>query len=277
MAEEKKSLWARLRFPYRLSVMNEETWTELWHVRLSGLGALVVGMLLFLLTLCLLSALIIFTPIRTILPGYTEDIRHSLVQSNERVDSLETSMNLQRQYLTVIQQIMAGEIQSDTIQRLDSMQLIAREELLLAKQQATEEFVAQYEQGEKDNLQLFDVQDVTPMITLFRPVHGVISQSADIEHGLHYVTITTPKNENVTAVLAGAVVFVEQLENDTWRMMVQHVNYLSIYSGIGRILHHPGDYVQAGETLGVMDKALSLQFELWQKGRVMDPQSVIAF
>lgn len=277
MQSEKQDNWfQRLKYKYLLSVVNEDTLTERWHVRISWLGVVVTAISLFLLTLALLSLLIVCTPIRTVLPGYSEDIRQRLVQEVERVDSLDNSMLLQRQYLGVVQQVLAGEIESDTIHSLDSMQLIKRAELLEAKNEATAEFIEQYENREKDNLQLFDIQSSEPTLSMFRPVHGVVTEAFDRQADRIAITIQTPKSENVTAVLAGAVVMVQEMD-DAWTVVLQHVSYVSIYRGIGRMMRHVGDYLQAGETIGIVSEEEPFRFELWQNGRVIDPQSVIAF
>ena len=155
-ADKKKiSLWQRLREKYRISVLDEHTLTEHWHLHLNGWGAIVVVATLFLLSLALFSLVILYTPIRNYLPGYSENIRQQLITESARVDSLGTSLELQRQYLEIIKQVVAGEAHTDTVQSLDSMQIIMREQLLEAKQAATEEFIAQYEAMGKDNMQLF--------------------------------------------------------------------------------------------------------------------------
>jgi hypothetical protein len=94
--------------------------------------------------------LIVYTPIRNILPGYSESIRQQLVQESARVDSLQASLTLQRQYLDVIKQLTAGDIQSDSVQPLDSIQIVQGIQLLETRDAATEEFLAQYEQKERD-------------------------------------------------------------------------------------------------------------------------------
>ena len=145
MTEEtkKSSFLVRLREKYRISILNEETLTEHWHLHLSGWGAIVVLAILFLLSLALFSLVILYTPIKHYLPGYSEDIRQELVQETVRLDSIGTSLELQRQYLDIIKQVVAGEAHTDTIQSLDSMQIIMREQLLEDKKEATEEFIAQ--------------------------------------------------------------------------------------------------------------------------------------
>ena len=172
---QKKGFWQRARYKYRLTVMDESSLNEKWHIRLSGLGVFSMLFLLFVVVVCVFSLLIIYTPIRNVLPGYGESIRQQLITESARVDSLSTDIELQRRYLEVIKQVTAGEIQSDTVQSLDSMQIVMRAELLEAKNQATEEFLSQYEEKEKDYLQFFDTPNALPTISFFRPVQGVVT------------------------------------------------------------------------------------------------------
>jgi murein DD-endopeptidase MepM/ murein hydrolase activator NlpD len=232
--------------------------------------------MLFLLTLGLFSLVILYTPVKNYLPGYSEDIRQQLIVESARMDSLNATMELHRQYLGVIKQVMTGEVHTDTVQSLDSMYIITREQLLEAKSEATEEFIAQYEAKEKDNLQLFYVANTIPVLSFFRPAHGVILQSYSEQEKRYGVLIQTPENENVTAVLSGTVMYVNYEIGNTYSMMVQHTNYLSIYRNITKVLKKKGDVVQAGESIAIMDK-LPLEFELWQNGKPINPEEVIAF
>ena len=279
MTEDKKkknSLWRKLRKQYRISVLDNNTLAEHMHIHLNGWGAIVVAAVLFLLTMGLFSLMILYTPIKNYLPGYSEDIRHQLIEESTRLDSLGTSLELHRQYLDIIKQIMVGEVQTDTMQHVDSMFIITKEQLLEAKSEATQEFIAQYEAKEKDNLQLFYVANTTPVLSFFRPAHGVILQSFSEKEQRYGVLIQTPENENVTAVLAGTVMYVNYEIGNTYSIMVQHQNYLSIYRNITKVLKHVGDAVEAGETIAIMGNQ-PLIFELWQAGTAINPEEVIAF
>ena len=278
MAEDKKkkTLWKKLREKYRISVLDESTLTEHLHVRLNGWGAVVVSALLFLLTLGLFSLVILYTPVKNYLPGYSEDIRQQLIGESARVDSLRTTLGLQRQYLDVIKQVMVGEVHTDTVQSLDSMFIITREQLLEVKSEATEEFIAQYEAKEKDNLQLFNITNTIPVLSFFRPAHGVILQSFSEQGNRYGVVIQTPDNENVTAVLAGTVVSVNYEIGNTYSLVLQHTNYLSIYRNTTKVLKKVGDAVQEGESIAIMGNQ-PLEFELWQNGNAINPEEVIAF
>ena len=248
MSEEKtENLWQRLRRKYLLSVVNEETLTEQFHLRLNLLSVFTFLTLTFLLTLVLFSLLILYTPIKNVLPGYGEDIRRSLISETARVDSLGTMLEAQRRYLESMKQVLAGD--------------------------ATTE----YEQKEKDNLQLFDVQNTKPVYTIFRPAHGVVTETYAPELKRFGIRLQTPENENVTAVLAGTVVLLQQEEDNTYTMMLQHAQHLSIYRTVGYPMRKVGEVVQAGETIGLAAKDKMLGFELWLDGRSINPEEVIAF
>lgn len=276
--QQQKGFWQRIRHKYRIAVLDEGTLNERWHIRLSGLGTLSVLFLLFLLTLAVFSLLIVYTPIRTVLPGYSEDIRRQLIVESARVDSIETSLVVQRQYLDVIKQITAGEVQSDTVQHIDSVQIVAREKILQeAKNDALAEFMAQYEEKEKDNLSLFDIQQNQPIISLFRPVRGAVLTHSQPEHGQYAVLLRTIDHENVCSVLSGTLIYASHELDNTHTVVVQHQDYVSIYRGVESVLKQIGSAVQSGETIALMGTEGTLSFELWRNGQSINPEEVIAF
>lgn len=277
MNKEKDSFWKRISYKYRLSVMNEDTLMEAWHIRLSKLGVFTLLSLMFALTMALMAVLIIYTPIRNVLPGYSESLRQQLIIQTTKIDSLSTDAELQRHYLEVIKQVVAGEVSTDSVQSLDSLQMLQRTQLLEAKNEVTEEFLAQYEAKGRDNLQLFDIQQTVPAQTFFRPAHGVISASYMPEKKRFGVEIRTPENENVTSVLSGSIVHVDYEIDNSYTIIVQHTQYLSVYKHVGRALKQMGDYIQAGESIGIADAEKALVFELWQDGRSVNPEDVIVF
>lgn len=279
MDETKKtSLWQRLRERYRISVLNEDTLAEKWYLHLSGWGAIVIVGLMFAITLGLFSLVIVYTPIRNYLPGYSENIRQQLVEESTRLDSLGTTLDMQRQYLDIIKQVMAGEVHSDTVQSLDSMQIIMREQLLEAKKQATEEFIAQYEEKEKNNMQLFanNTNQGIPITVFFVPIHGAITQQFSVQKKHYGILINSTDNENVASVLNGVVIYVNSEINNVHTMIIKHTDYLSIYRGIKKPLKQVGDRVQAGECIGIAGEK-QVGFELWKNDLAVDPEKLIAF
>ena len=148
MTEQKKnSFWQRLRFKYRLTLVNEDTLQVRWQTHMSWLRAILLGGLLFLVALALCSALILFTPIRTFLPGgVTEDERQFLLDESMRLDSLQQQVDRQTRYLESMRVALSGVAQHDSMPPLDSMRVLEHEQLIEQTSPATEQFIRQYEE-----------------------------------------------------------------------------------------------------------------------------------
>lgn len=150
MTEQKDNWWKRLRYKYRLTLENEDTMQTYWHLRVSKLRVATWGLLIFLVALALCSALILYTPIRTVLPGgVSEDERQYLLEETMRLDSLERALDRQSRYLDGIRKAISGEVQPDSTPPLDSMKILEHEKLIEHKTPATEEFIRQYEAKQK--------------------------------------------------------------------------------------------------------------------------------
>ena len=281
MSEDSKkiTLWMRLRNKYRISIINEDTWAERGHLHLSAWGAIVLLGIAFILSLTLFSLVILYSPIRNYLPGYSENIRYQLMEESAVVDSLGTTLELQRQYLNIISQIVAGEVSSDTIQSLDSMQIIMREELLLAKNEATIEFMAQYEEKEKDNLQLFEMvrtPNTFHPLDFFSPISGTIKHHYSEQTKQHGITITSFGNKNVASVLDGTIIHIQYSIDGTYNIIIQHIQFISIYRGLKQPLKKVGQVVTAGEVIGLIQDN-TLYFELWKNGLSINPEEYFLY
>lgn len=278
MTKEKESFLQKMKRQYRLAILDDSTLREIFHMRLSGLGTFSVLMVLFLLLIVLLSALIVLTPIRNILPGYSESIRQQLIVENARVDSLQNSLTLQRQYLDIIKQLTAGDIQSDSIIRLDSLQMVESTKLPEMSNEETDAFLLQYEQKERDRLLLLN-DDPNPRTAqrLCKPVRGVVTRSARFDFKQYSVALRVVKHENVLAVLRGMIVLQEPNINNTYTIVIQHDRYVSVYRNVEAVLKTQGTAVEAGESIGLMAGEQELEFELWESGKPVDPEKVIVF
>lgn len=269
---------ANKRHKYRLAMLDDVTLREVFHIRVSWLGAVSVITITLLALIVLLSVLIVYTPIRNILPGYSESLRQQLIQESARVDSLQGSLTLQRQYLDVIKQLTAGDIQSDSVQSLDSLQRVEQARILEeGRHEVTEAFMTQYEQKERDRLLLFEAPSGQTMQQLYRPVRGAVMVSARPDLHLYATSIATTKNESVLAVMRGRIVHVQRAEDNTFTLVLQQAQYLTIYRGIPKALKQQGVAVEAGEAIGVMDGEHNVEIELWDAGKFVNIEEVIAW
>lgn len=130
---------------YIFSLLDEDTLQRKWVVRLTKTTIVCLAIVAVVLILGLYTVLVTLTPLRVIFPKNTDEFRQELVDQAMRIDSLQTVIEVQTAYLESMRGVLAGQVSVDTVLPLDSMQLIAREQLLEAKSQVTEDWQAEYE------------------------------------------------------------------------------------------------------------------------------------
>jgi len=284
-ANKFKPFIQKIRFKYRVSVLNENTLEEAWHVRLSRFSVFLYSSALFLLTFAILTVLIFTTPIARYLPGYGESgNRTSIISEAMRADSLVQQIELQEGYTDIIKGIINGKTKPDSIASLDSIALKERAKILLEKSKKERKFCEKFEKDEKYNLASIDTKPTESSYIFFRPTRGVISSSFNLsEHQFGIYMITSP-NESVMSVQDGTVVYEAFTFDYGYVIQVQHENnYLSIYKNNTRLMKKVGDVVKAGECIGITGDASGKKtgsqfyFELWRQGKPVDPEEVIIF
>lgn len=288
MKKEKGSLKPfiqKIRFKYRVSVLNENTLEESWHVRLSRFSVFLFASTFTVLTFIILTILIFTTPIRNYLPGYGDaGNRNKIIQNSMKADSLVKQIELQKGYVEILKEIIKGDIKPDSIASLDSVELKDRAKVFLEKSKTERKFVEKYEEEEKFNLASIDVKPNENMYVFFRPTRGVISSSFNLSEQQFGIYMITSMNESVLSVLAGTVVYAAFTFDFGWVIQVQHDNnYLSIYKNNTRLLKKVGDKVKAGESIAIVGDAkekntgAQFYFELWKQGKPVNPEDVIIF
>ena len=268
---------AEKRRKYRLAMLDDLTLREVFHVRVSLLGAISVITITIIALIVLLSVLVVYTPLRNILPGYSASLRQQLVQESARVDSLQADLTIQRQYLDVIKQLAAGDIHSDSVQSLDSIQRFERAQIDEQHNEVTEAFLAQYEQKERDRLLLFENTMPNDVRQWFRPVKGMIVASARPDQHVYGTTIHTAKGENVMAAMRGILVSVERMEDNTFTLVQQDGAFIVIYRHVAKVIKNQGSKLERGEAIGLTDGEHDIVIELWNGGKFINPEEVIVW
>lgn len=275
----------KMRFVYRVTVVNENTLEETWHVRLSRFSIFLYSSGLILITFLILATLIFFTPLRYYLPGYNESgNRSAIIQESMLTDSLLRQMKLQESYIDVVKSIIAGEIHPDTLKNLDSVALKERAEILMEKSEREKEFVEEYENAEKYNLTSLSAKENENIFVFFKPVTGVVSSEFDPENKQFGISVLTAVNETVVSVLAGTVIYTGYTFDQGWVIQIQHDdNYLSVYKNASLSLKKTGDKVRAGEAIAFTGEdsnrksANHFYFEIWKQGKPVNPEEMIVF
>lgn len=285
MAKEKVRLWDRLKYKYKLSVINETSYEEVFNFRLSQLHVLTALSVLAVILVVLTILLIAFTDLREFIPGYPDgNMRQMIAQNALRVDSLENELLKRDRFFKSIRLVLNG---GDTTSLERSREDTARYRNDTIRFQISEqenEFRAAIEERERFNLSLGMKEQNHDYYHFFPPVEGIVTQSFD-EKKRHYGTdIVAKANAKVAAVLDGVVIFTDWTVKTGYVIQVQHTNDLiSVYKHNSILLKKQGDYVRAGEVLGVVgntgeeSSGPHLHFELWRAGNPLNPEIFIKF
>ncbi len=282
MKNKRKKFWRNFKFKYKLTITNENTLEEVVGIHVSKLNG--VSVLLFAVTVIFLIAatIIAFTPLRNYLPGYMNSkVRELVVNNALRVDSLQQLLNRQNMYIMNIQDIFSGKVKADTVASIDSLTIV-RSEVLMERTEAEEQFRKQYEESERYNLTTMDNAPATLGLVFYRPTRGMISSAFDA-NGKHFgIDIAANPNESVLATLDGTVILSTYTAETGYVIQIQHAqNIVSVYKHCGSLLKKVGDTVKAGEAIALVgntgEKTTGphLHFELWSKGRALDPSKYI--
>jgi len=277
------SFWKRVRFKYKLSFINENTLEEVWSFRLSLFSAFVTLTVYAISLITITALIIIMTPIRNYLPGYLDvEVRKEIMENALRADSLERMIQIQDLYLRNVTKIMSGEIELDSIRRIDSLAQ-TDVDYQIPRSEAEQAYVKDFEQDEKYNLTVLDVNaSHSNTFFFYKPVNGMVSSryQADIRH--FGIDIAAKPNESVLATLDGTVVYAGYDPNEGNVIQLQHKNgFISIYKHNETLLKEPGQSVVAGEAIalvgnsGVLSTGPHLHFELWLEGKPVNPEDYI--
>ncbi len=285
MGKEKVKLWDKLKYKYKLSVVNETSYEEVLKFRLSRLHVLMALSFLAVVLVTLTILLIAFTGLREFIPGYPDgNLRQLIVENSIRVDSLQDELLKRDRFLTSIRTVLSGGDTVSSVEvRKDSLKSGADTVAFKLSEQESE-FRSDIEERERFNLGFGLKEQSKEYYHFFPPVEGIITQSFD-EKGRHYGTdIVSKANAKVAVVLDGVVVFTDWTVKTGYVIQVQHANdLLSIYKHNSTLLKKQGDYVRAGEVIAIVgntgedSSGPHLHFELWRAGNPLNPEDFIKF
>lgn len=284
MKNKRKAFWRNFKFKYKLTITNEDTLEEIVGIHVSKLNG--VSVLLSAVTVIFLitAVIIAFTPLKNYLPGYmNKEVREQVVTNALRADSLQWLMERQRMYIMNIQDIVSGSVKADSVHSIDSLTIVRSEELM-ERTQAEDEFRKLYEESERYNLTSLDNAQAITGLMFVRPTRGMLTSMFDANKKHFGIDVAASPNESVLATLDGTVVLATYTADTGYLIQVQHAqNLVSVYKHCGILLKQVGDVVKAGEAIALVgntgEKTTGphLHFEIWNRGRALDPTKYIVF
>jgi len=114
---------------FRIILLNEDSFEEVLSMRLSLLNVFVLLSISSLILMFFTAALIVFTPIREYIPGYSSnDLRAKAVDLAIKTDSLEQVIIYNNAYINSIKKVLSGDLEYAQI-NIDSIIKVENENL----------------------------------------------------------------------------------------------------------------------------------------------------
>lgn len=148
---KRKKLRKKLFTKNRLVILNEDTFEEIFSLKLNLMNVFVVAVSGAILLISLTTVIIAFTPLREFIPGYSSSkLKRDATELALKSDSLTLALKKNEAYIQSIQKVLTGELEyakfnkdsilaatEDTSSKADLS--ASEEELELRKQVAEEE------------------------------------------------------------------------------------------------------------------------------------------
>ncbi|TVR36457.1 MAG: M23 family metallopeptidase [Cryomorphaceae bacterium] len=284
----RKKILKKLKNKYRLVILHESTFAEKFSMLLSPLNVIIVFTLFSLFIILMVLSVIVFTPLKEFIPGYADtSTQINAIRAAEAAAQLEEHARIQEQYLANLRRVLQGDVfENDTLELLEDGRMVQEvsfsrsleDSLLRLKVEETERYniAMEAESVVRDG-------DLTGMF-FFTPLRGEISSSFDPSINHLGVDIVSRENEAVKAVLDGTVVLATWTTDGGFTIQLQHRNNLvSVYKHNSVLLKKEGDRVKAGDPIAIVGNSGELtdgphlHFELWHKGKALDPEKFMVF
>lgn len=223
-------------------------------------------------------------------PEYVESENITKILAlSDAIDSLTVEVNQRDAYLKNIQGIISGENFEEGKQELNGRESASdrgnTQKGVYKESQATKAIIEEFKSSPLDfsNPKTLASLPFTDNY-FFSPIKGVVTAVFQPEKGHFGIDVVTKDDEPVMAIADGTVILSVWTLETGFIIGIQHSNELiSIYKHNSVVLKKMGDLVRGGEIIsivgdtGELSSGQHLHFELWYKGKPLNPQQFITF
>jgi murein DD-endopeptidase MepM/ murein hydrolase activator NlpD len=263
---------------YRLLVVDDATYQQTVYFvftrrRVLGVIGIVIGTMLLINT-----AIIVFTPVREWIPGYTDpQLKAKQTALNNRMELLERMVASRDSFIQTLKAV-SGYVPADSEaikskiseRKTDN----ARPDAALAQAPAKPA-----PQAPQRVLPIAVAQHNLMAWAQVWPLEGLVTRKFSPGENHFAVDLAARENAPVLCIADGVVILAEYSAQTGYVIGVQHAaGLVSFYKHNGALFKKAGAYVQAGEALALVGNSGEnstgphLHFEVWQNGQPVDPQ-----
>ncbi|TVR86116.1 MAG: M23 family metallopeptidase [Saprospirales bacterium] len=279
------SFFTHLKTPYRLIILNNETLEEKTSFQLTLLNLYMLICTIGLISGIIVVSLIVFTPLKTYIPGYADYTQTSeFIEMNRQVKELSAELQAQIVYTDAIHRILTGE--HETLEDVMIDESSENGEPIIAERIPEDEELRQ----EVDLREALNFSSATTIsepaynLNFISPIQGFVSMGFDPASKHHGVDIIAPQGSPVKAIMDGVVFTADwTLKTGNSIGILHRGNMVSFYKHNAYFLKEPGDRVSAGEVIAIIGNTGThtdgphLHFELWMDDSPVDPEKYISF
>ena len=238
-------------------------------------------------------ALISYSSLKNLIPGYPnptqqQEIKNKSIIIDQKLTELLSKTEKEKSYINNVMQILNGSIpinEKDTSWKKINPNANSNTNEISSSEKSMREKVQNREKFDIDVIPGGALKsEVLPELLLFPPIKGEITNKMNISSGHFGVDIIAPKNEAVSSILNGTIIYHNWSPTDGHVVHIQHKkNLISIYKHNSEILKEIGDFVESGEPIAIVGNSGEhstgphLHFELWHNGYPLDPEIFINF
>ncbi len=296
MSEEikkQRSRWEKLKDTYRLVILNNETFKEVGSYKLSLLNVYVMLSTLIVIVAAIVVFAIVFTPVKRLIPGYGSGNNYAeMIKLYKDLDSLDQMLAAQERYNQGFRRMLVGEV---TYAPTEPPQKKSPEDHPMVKKSEEDAKL-------RNEIEMGTIRDATgraavagplnasprdiPLEQIYftPPVSGSVVSTFDPDQNHLGVDVVAPKNTPVKAVMDGWVISSDWTLETGNTIAIQHTNNIvTFYKHNSVLLKKAGSYVSAGEAIaiigntGELTDGPHLHFELWHRGKAMNPTDFVNF
>ncbi|MDE6183321.1 MAG: M23 family metallopeptidase [Rikenellaceae bacterium] len=286
-----KHIVVNFRRKHRVSFRDPHSDKELWCMFFSPLNILLASLTVLIITFVAVMTVVAYTPILDLIPGYPGNkSRQVLLHSVMRLDSLERQIKMWQIYERDISLIMEGKRPISVTASATVDSILKSPAAVLPPSLVDSLFRASM--GTSGSLVVHGrATDGKPTaFELYAPSRGVVVDYFDPSSGSNGVTVSVSGEQPIVAVTDGVMVLSTWSPAEGYITQLQHGgSMLSVYKRLSRLIKKPGDRVKAGEVIGYVGGTVhsdvvspegvktSYNYELWDNGTPVDPESYMLF
>ena len=282
---KRKKLAKKLFTKNRLVILNEDTFEEIFSLRLTLMNVFVVATVGAFLIITITTYIIAFTPLREYIPGYASNkLKKDATELALKSDSLSLAIKNNEAYINSIKKVLTGDLEFAKLNK-DSI-LASRGETTEIPDltPSKEDLKLREEVAQEDKYNLFEKAQSKVSVVLFPPVRGPVTEKFSTKNKHFSVDIALAKDTPIKSVQSGTVIFADWTPSTGNVIILRHNNgFISVYKHAASLTKTQGDVVRTGEVIalagstGQESTGVHLHFELWKDGYPIDPEQFIEF